>query len=335
MRSIPLLLALLVTGPAFAGEPKRDRFGDSLPDGAVARLGTINAHPGVRSIAFSADGKTLHTAGTSSVREWDMTTGRVKRIASIPHTARHPVDAERRPERISEDGRVGIRIVGKQIEVVELQPFKVRHRAPTNDDCVRALSPDGRWAILTCEHPGYANFEVRILNLESGKSEKWNDFTGDPNRFVFSPDNKLVATSLRSKVGGIQCRHLVNGRLRTFGSNLLTPLAFSADSKRIVVARNENTTLEVWDVERGEPVNRSKIEVGAQYYDSVAATLNADGSILASCRNNRIVVWDVATGKKIGSWAGSASCMAFSPDGKRLAGSNQLVQMWNIATGKP
>src|SRR5262249_29706287 len=54
-----IALALILASSMDAEEPRRDRFGEPLPPGAIARLGTVQAHVGVEGIAFSADGKTL------------------------------------------------------------------------------------------------------------------------------------------------------------------------------------------------------------------------------------------------------------------------------------
>src|SRR5262249_16007490 len=60
-------------------KPRVDRFGDPLPPGAIARLGTIRLRPAgpVRSIACAPDGKTLVSANWSQgLHLWDAATGR-------------------------------------------------------------------------------------------------------------------------------------------------------------------------------------------------------------------------------------------------------------------
>src|SRR5262245_8622889 len=78
--ALALALVAILALPMRADEPRRDRFGDPLPAGAIARLGTVQAHVGVEGIAFSADGKSLISWSRHAVRHWDATTGRITKL---------------------------------------------------------------------------------------------------------------------------------------------------------------------------------------------------------------------------------------------------------------
>jgi WD40 repeat protein len=62
---------------------RTDLSGDPLPPGTVARMGTIQLwHESIHGdipAAFSPDGKVLTTAGTKTLRMWDMSTGKLLR----------------------------------------------------------------------------------------------------------------------------------------------------------------------------------------------------------------------------------------------------------------
>ncbi|MHC4504578.1 MAG: WD40 repeat domain-containing protein, partial [Planctomycetota bacterium] len=59
--------------------PRVDLHGDPLPEGAIARCGTVRFRHGssVDAVAFSPDGVTLVSSGyASTLRFWDSRTGR-------------------------------------------------------------------------------------------------------------------------------------------------------------------------------------------------------------------------------------------------------------------
>src|SRR5262249_23280379 len=69
--------------------PRLDLYGDPLPPGAVARLGTMRLrHSGTSDLTFSKDGKRLISCSEwdGAVRVWDAASGRQlrwKRLASV------------------------------------------------------------------------------------------------------------------------------------------------------------------------------------------------------------------------------------------------------------
>src|SRR5262249_1495778 len=62
---------------AVRAEARLDTFGDPLPDGAVARLGTVrfNHGDGLRNLLCTPDGKTVVSVGNGVARVWDAARG--------------------------------------------------------------------------------------------------------------------------------------------------------------------------------------------------------------------------------------------------------------------
>src|SRR5262245_47827977 len=77
--------------PTAAG--RTDRFGDPLPPGASARLGTMRLRHEAYSLAavFSPDGQTLVTSGMSSLRFWEPSSGRLLREIGVKYSPGLPV----------------------------------------------------------------------------------------------------------------------------------------------------------------------------------------------------------------------------------------------------
>ena len=179
-------------------QARTDIYGDPLPPGALARLGTVRLrhNGGTRSLVFTPDGKGLVTAGGDNLpRLWDVATGKLLReFTNIPKP----------------------------------QIINTSYCAVSG----ATLSPDGR--ILAVRSGQMGNLYL----LETATGKRLHEFTceGTYSRlpwlaldFAFSPDGKAIAARLD---GRLELRDVATGRLLWQEKEKGTVgLAFSPDGK--------------------------------------------------------------------------------------------------------
>jgi RNA polymerase sigma factor (sigma-70 family) len=310
--------------PAKVNEPKKagvDRFGDALPEHAVARLGTVRfRHDGaITFAAFLPDGKTVLSAGEDgTIRIWEYPSGReLRRIVEPPAQTDSKVGLFRQRAAIpslSKDGKTLATsfdrseillfdvATGKKIQA--LHPRADQKGLSARQDSLTAFSPDGlRLAILSAD--GSAHVwdwaKAKPLCTLAGPN-------GIPNallrgNIVWSPDGKVLATLITG----------VNAK-----------------------------ALEIWDPVTGDKLHTiaPNNEQGVKGTQRVLGfAFSPDSKTLAYATFDRITLADVATGKKIRSWANdpSTAMVSFSPDGAKLYGRwdwQKILVEWNVSDGK-
>src|SRR5262249_7111383 len=98
-----------------------------------------------------------------------------------------------------------------------------------------------------------------------------------------------------------------------------------------------NGKIFLWEAGTGNEIR--KLPTGP--YGAFSPAFSPDGKILAAGgMDNRVRLWNVASGKELNSQHGGHQAaigqVAFSPDGKTLAtaAADQTIRLWNAATGK-
>jgi WD40 repeat protein len=322
---------------------RTDRYGDPLPEGALARLGTLRLrHPGgISSLAYSPDGKMLAVftfdfggyrgLGWSeklkrAVHIWDPRTG--KRI--------HRLDSSLRAEpclAFSGDGKrlLGIgrqdctlwdTLTGKTLEVP-------RGIGP---GLYAAASPDGTTVALA----GLKS--LRSLSMTDDNEIRPFEMPENPVfNMVFSKNGATLAgffTNSKGPYGVCLWEAGTGRRLHKLPPETMgTRLAFTPDGK-ILATSGINGPVLLWDVKTGEKIRT----IGdSDVYWLIAFT--RDGKGLLAVRKDGIVLWDVVTGIELRRF-GTARSQAYykaalAPDGKTLAVSARGgVLLFDVATGK-
>src|SRR5215469_16188110 len=352
---LPALLALgglaVVAGASAEQPTRRDLYGDSLPSGALARLGTVRFRHAqwAMSVAWSPDGKALASAGWDhTVRLWQPATGReLRRFTG--HTSAVMCAA------FSPDGK---KLVSGgnggdpgNIRVWDVATGKERLSLQGHDGSVVysvAVSPDGK--TFASGGGGNGAATLTLWDLSAGKALRDLGGKGNGARAVaFSPDGRVLAAAYGSlgwfgrppamrplTVGSVvrlwdvrtgKLLHTLEGH----GKGVCS-LAFAPDGTHLV-SGSQDGTVRIWDASSGKELLKivvpsrtlptgpkgGDIDHGSVY----AVAFGPDGKAVASGDYDGMVyLWDAATGRRLHTLAGhgrEVSGLAFSPDVKTLA----------------
>jgi WD40 repeat protein len=335
-----LATALVLVGLAAAGAEalaRTDRYGDPLPEGALARLGTVRLRHGApgASFVFAAGGKVLVSAGwDDSIRIWDTATGK-----ELPRLRGHQGIVH--GVALSPDGKVLASAGADQtVRLWEAATGKPLHRLPAPRDAVGpiAFSPDGRTLALVGQR-------IYLWQAASGKELHR---LGEPRKeiphlAVFSPDGKTLYAAGGEMSGVIRVWDVATGRQRrrfpdrpAVAHPEVYSLAVSPDGK-VLAAGVGGGTLLLWDAATGKLLHR--IQKHHNCIDSLS--FSPDGRTLASASDDHTIrLWQVATGqelRRIEGHLGRVCSVAFAPDGKTLASGccdSCAILLLDAATGK-
>jgi WD40 repeat protein len=334
------LAALFVPGTTLAADPPRvDRYGDPIPVGAIARLGTIDRAPPStnRGLRFAADGKTFHAALYGPAwAEWDAATGKLLRRVRLPGIpGSWPW--------VSADGSVAVcERPGGIHRVVDIKTGKARFDLPKYAEFKHVtdpFSPDGRWlAGFDQPHDRKTPQHVRVWDTATGKER---DFGGQDEVLAevrFSPDgSKLVAHGF----GGATCWEVATGKQlwqRKPYALHDAPVRFLPDGKRVRVQRHtqHGGNVETWDVATGRPADGVKPlpwhlwVIGYAPGGKVAFAGSQEGG------QRTCGLWDLDGERWLVRHPDVYLGMAgIFPDGKSFLTTYPRLQRWDVETLKP
>jgi WD40 repeat protein len=345
-RRTPIVFAVLLVGglgwiaaagraepPRAAAEPRRDLYGDPLPPGALARMGTIrwrhrDGIGGFIEVVPAPVGQLVATNSRGEqpdpvVRVWDLSDGRPvsevplgdtiagRGIQFTPDGARLMVLGPRGVVKFY-NPRTG-KFVAESKPAVAVDRLHGSGKGERYSSTTHSLTADGRWVatdngggdLLLTEivtDPAAAPHQVKLEPPPKDTGRNHTTFTG------FASDGTTIVNETLDKANGWKPQ-VLRWDVRT-GRLIATP---TLDTRNYVVAFS--------------PDGRK------------AATWRYDGAA-----NDRLRVWDTTTGKELVALEGAKQTghgsIRFSPDGKCLVGeinrseTGCTVAVWELDRGK-
>ncbi len=202
---------------------------------------------------------------------------------------------------------------------------------------------------------GTANAQKNPTRFDPERIRKVASMPADRVQAVtFSPDESLLVTaSYDDQLRIFDVQTWEQRRVIAAGHGMPDCLQFSPLRDSRLLASAGNTSLKLWDFTTG------KMLFDLKGHNSLifAVAFSPDGKMLASTAQRtsndsnvtaEIKLWDVATGRELATFGptdgGGLNSIAFSPDGRLLAGGGRRagndevpigkVLLWNVADGK-
>nr|WP_197501549.1 TIR domain-containing protein [Hyphomonas sp. Mor2] len=320
----------------------------------------------VWSLSYSPDGTQIASAGDEDVYLWDTTTGEELMALSGHGFGLRAVEFSTDGTRLASGGRDG------QIRVWDMQTGSEIVVIEANDSAVLtvSLSPDGQYVASGAEDDSVTLWSAQsgdvITVLEDHQGDVWSlDFSPDGrylasgsfdesikiwdlNTFeltssfeghgfivwaaTFSPDGQYVASGSADNTVRLWKLRPDAAEKRMQGELYSGNVAFSPDGVQLAGTNGQNETV-LWDVGSGEI--KQTFSSGNTLEGSFG--FSADGTRLASSDWNAILVVDVNSDELIAEiepFDMSPYLIAYSPDGKRVAGTEQgtFIRVWDVET---
>ncbi len=263
----PVVSASPKDADASKPQVRTDALGDPLPDGAIARLGTVRFRHGGYALflAFTPDEKRLISRGIDGVRIWEAATGKeLWHLPLAPNTEWRTID-------LSPDGkRLALidQAAGGPIQIWDVDSGKKIASLGSKFRPPIRFSPDGKWLAAAV-----GTMDVELWDLAGKKKLRgWNAHMAELLSIGFSADCRIMLTSDR-----MSTMHLWD---TASGRKLqeIKPLLWDA-----AVGRNAFSDVPV-------------LSADGKFVAIVEKRLRPDAKPVADPKAS-ISVWDAATGK--------------------------------------
>ncbi len=291
-----LMVGVLATLSAADDPLRKDSFGDPLPDGVMARLGTGRWRMPLlsRGAFLSADGKTIIVIGARGLMLADVATGR--------STVALAVRLSPGPEGVlvPRDGRTLIGCESTSFSVWDVASGKMTKNFAVERQALSenyALADGGKYVVCSPRvfNPSWGSPKVTVLDLASGKAVvSVEPLKSQEVHAALSRDGSLLATFAET----VQIWDVATGKQKQRFATLdygASAARFSPDGKLLATSSLAGS-IELWDVASGKRLRR----FGAGRGRGGRLFFSPDGKQLAAPGvGGSIQVWETATARRL------------------------------------
>ncbi len=305
-RRLWLAFALLLLTLAAAGRAAdKDTYGDTLPDGAKARIGTARMR-NLSGVQLAPDGKSFYAQAPTGLVRFDPATGA---------TLAKPVQLFGTLAAFSADGKRAAHVTYDRLVVWDTDTgatlTKLERRLPGSESqAPAALSADGKVLAVGGTGDRAKKMPVTVLVWDTTKDKQIASIA------VAQNDSASVALTADGKT------------LATWGVH------YDPNAKFGEADDGPGRYVNFWDAAAGKELAKFR----APGYAPSAVAFAPDGALAAVAGNTTVELVDPKTGaskQQLLGRTGMGRFLAFSPDGATLAatGDDGAVQRWRVADG--
>ncbi len=363
MRHRAILFLVLAYAPCTNAEPFLERnpaprlvdqFGDPLPTGAIARLGSTRLrHPGLIDFTLLADGKSVVSIGADrQVRWWDLETGRLIRLKQFDTGKLRAISADGQWVAIDEERRdndntkphIAIRdsSTGEELQRIQVDrpPFFVRFSHDKSTlDYSEATNTVQQFNLKESKHQSFAIAGPIRGSFHSSEPYLQFSYARNAKRFAAWPGlftegvNRLVVFDTKRDADVLS----VPGRPEA--------AALSSDGTRLYVWGGEpdsrDDALRRFDLNTGKLTGRTPLKAPHRESRAISfpschgLTVSPDGKVLAFIASGRCYLFEIASGRLLHRFSASIYNVQFSADGHRVAGNEGArIRVWDVSSGR-